>query len=472
MKPRKKRRAPKRRKQPQRKKRPTPQRRRLPINLTKAKSVPDSSGFLIIQLKPGVVSKDAQSLDEVAQEFSLDGIATLLKKYKLPSRRLITSVSVEQLLELEERARKNEFAPRVSLASYWRLDARTVPEPERQNILNQFLELQNEVDSGYLEKSASAPARAPANPFEPEQLYLNAEPIGINARWAWTKPGGTGTGMRFVDLEEGWFLQHEDFPKGLGVVFNGISNSVFIRHHGTAVLGEIAGLDNSRGIIGIARDASVSLVSHFEAVGGTNGHVADAIYAALALNPLPHVLLLEVQRGNPELPTEVEDADFFAIKYAVALGVIVIEAAGNGGFDLDGLNRLNRKSPNFRDSGAIFAGAASSAMPHERLLESNFGSRLDCYAWGENIVSTGYGDRNPGTPSNNKRYTKAFGGTSGASAIIAGAALLVQGCYLTNHGTLLRPDQMRNTLSTTGTPQGGKVGGNIGIMPDLQRIIP
>jgi len=122
-----------------------------------------------------------------------------LKRYNLPSRRLITSISVEALLKLEDSVRDSEFAPRISWASYWRLDARTVPETERQKILNQFLELQNEVDFAYLGKSASAPARAVANPLEPEQRYLNAEPIGIDARWAWTKPGGGGTGMRFVD---------------------------------------------------------------------------------------------------------------------------------------------------------------------------------------------------------------------------------------------------------------------------------
>lgn len=150
----------------------------------------------------------------------------------------------------------------------------------------------------------------------------------------------------------------------------------------------------------------------------------------------------------------------------------MIEPAGNCGTDLDGLNGLNPNSPDFRDSGAILVGAARAAMPHERLLESNFGSRLNCYGWGDGIVSAGYGDRNPGTPSNNKRHTKVFGGTSGASAIIAGATLLVQGWYWNNQKTLLRPDQMRNILSTTGTTQGATLGGYIGVMPDLRRIIP
>ena len=40
------------------------------------------------------------------------------------------------------------------------------------------------------------------------------------------------------------------------------------------------------------------------------------------------VLLLEVQRSY--LPTEVDDADFDAIRLAVAHGIVVVEAAGNG----------------------------------------------------------------------------------------------------------------------------------------------
>jgi len=117
-------------------------------------------------------------------------------------------------------------------------------------------------------------------------------------------------------------------------------------------------------------------------------------------------------------------------------------------------------------------GAASASTPHDRLPESNFGSRLDCYGWGENVVSAGYGDLNL-SQVDNTTYTGAFGGTSGASAIIAGAALLVQGLLLKAEKPLLSPAQMRSILSdpATGTPQGATVLGHIGVMPDLRQII-
>ena len=470
MKPGKKRRTSQRRRQPQQKE---PQRGRPPINLRKER-VPEFSGFLILGLKPGVVSDDARSLDESDR----DELTELLGRYKLQSRRLITSVSVQDLRNLEERARQGGIEPRYSLALCWRVDARGRSEAEWQELRKKFMELQNEVEYADLEMSASAPANAPAN-YEPQQLYLDPAGTGIDARWAWTQPGGKGTEMHFIDLEEGWWM-HDDLPKSINPPISGQNRQIdLFRSHGTAVLGVIAGLDNGRGIKGIAPEATVRVVSHYNENEHSNGHVADAISAALTANPVPHVLLLEVQRGDPPLPTEVHNWDFAAIQTAVGNGVIVIEAAGNGGIDLDqwqddtGQFRLQKGSG--WDSFAILVGAASSATPHQPLSDSNFGSRVDCYAWGENIVTTGWtGDLTPGSTNNKKKYTGTFGGTSGASSIIAGAALLVQGVYFQKppKGRLLSSLQMRAFLSdpALGTPRGQRTA--VGVMPDLQMVIP
>ena len=464
---------------PERKRRRAPELPRSPINRRDPQTVRDFSGFLIIRLVPKLSSIHARSLNAVAREFKLAGLTTLLKRYNCPSQRLITSVSVEQLLNLEDRVRHREFAPLHSLTWYWRLDARAVTKP-LEDVMAEFRDLP-EVDFAYREQSMSDPVVNPADKFAALQNYLDAAPTGIDARWAWTQKGGDGTGMRFMDLERGWFLGHEDLPNPKLIFNDNAADSGFIdsADHGTAVLGVIAGVDNDRGIVGIApRLASVRVVSHFEEASDTDGHVADAIAKAVAARTAPHVLLLEVQRGSPALPAESDVADLIAIQLAVANGVIVIEAAGNGGIDLDnsldaaGQRRMDRASAEFRDSGAILVGAASSSTPHERLPESNVGSRIDCYAWGENIVSAGYGDLNPGQV-NKKTYTGAFGGTSGASAIITGAALLVQGLNRKTTGSLLSPAQMRLILSdpATGTPQGATVPGRIGVMPDLRRIV-
>ena len=83
------------------------------------------------------------------------------------------------------------------------------------------------------------------------------------------------------------------------------------------------------------------------------------------------------------------DDHFDAIRLASALGVIVFEAAGNGGQDLDTITNasgdqvLNPASTDFRDSGAIICGAAEDALPHDRAIwtggqSSSFGARVNC----------------------------------------------------------------------------------------------
>jgi len=210
-------------------------------------------------------------------------------------------------------------------------------------------------------------------------------------------------------------------------------------------------------------------------------HVADALIAAISAVPRPHVVLIEVELGVAALPVETDPAVLKAIRLAVGNGVIVVEAGGNGGNDLDswtdamGKHRLNRNSADFVDSGAILVGAGTAAYPHERSIwpngdESNYGSRFDCYAWGDSIVTCGYGNL---AGSRNNSYMSRFGGTSGASAIIAGAALLIQGMHLATTQTLLSPLQMRTLLSAPalGTTQGTVVPGHIGVMPNLRAIV-
>jgi len=175
----------------------------------------------------------------------------------------------------------------------------------------------------------------------------------------------------------------------------------------------------------------------------------------------------------------------------------VIEAAGNGNLNLDsimtvgGARSLNIKSPKYQDSGAIMVGACGSRVVeiregirgHRRYQHSNYGSRVNCYAWGEEIVttSTTYGE--PGTGFSRYTYgnnTPKFGGTSGASAIIAGAALLLQSLYQIKKMARLLPNvtdpsqNMRAVLSDVETGTGQKLNFHpdpIGVMPDLKSII-
>ena len=476
-----------------------------PINLINAESIPELSGFLIIRLKPGMVLADATNLGRLAEKFSLGRLAELLKEYDLSSRPLVTSVSFEQLRKLEEDARETardkKITPLHSMTSYWRVDARKLQEKLKEeqfkNLLEEFRNLlREEVELVYLEKSGTEPMVLANDEFAAKQGYLDASPAGIDARAAWNK-GVDGAGLHFIDLERAWILTHQDLPTPT-LIKNCNFDTDGSRDHGTSVLGIVAGVDDARGIVGIAPNlASVRVVSRFRANscenghtdaqcrplnGGVHTHVADAICAATWAMPRPNVLLLEHEQFG-HLPTETDSAVFDAIQTAVWKGITVIEPAGNGSINLDnaGVTR------NF-DSGAILVGAAkkdpvkvNGESVHERweleapLQEgSNFGSRIDCYAWGEGIVSAGWGDKTPrgaGVQTTNNRYTGQFGGTSGAAAIIAGAALLVLGLHLSANGPLPSPEDLRNILSNQATGTRAPAAEPIGVMPDLQRII-
>jgi hypothetical protein len=192
------------------------------------------------------------------------------------------------------------------------------------------------------------------------------------------------------------------------------------------------------------------------------------------------VLLLEAQTqysttGIAFVPVEVEELVFDAIRHAADRGIIVIEAGANGSVDLDqfqdvnGRFVLNRNSPDFRDSGAIMVGAASSHAFHQRLFFSNFGTRIDCYAWGESIVTSGDG----GTGVATDAYTTAFGGTSGASPIVTGCALLLQSMRVRDDLPRYTPGEMRALLSDAvlNTPSANPAVDLIGVMPNLRTII-
>lgn len=447
------------------------------------------TGFIVVRLatEPFVPllteSTDLRELARKAGAFELLGV---LDEYsECRAEPVVSSVEPGQILELERRAAERGFPVTTSLTSYWRLDASSLEEPER--LLARLSQVEV-VERGYRELSRSDPAVNPADdPFSGQQVYLDPSPVGIDARWAWSQPHGSGVSAGFVDLEQGWILTHEDFPPIFALP--GVRQDVNPGHesHGTAVLGIVAGVDNTKGIIGIApTPVRVSVASHFRASDGSDGHVTDAIASVLASGHLAEgdILLLEVLAGN--LPIEVDQSVYSAIQLATGLGTVVVEAAGNGNEDLDAHPTLNLNNPvSFKDSGAILVGAGMSALDatgtgHDRWVlafppgpGSNFGSRVDCYAFGENVVTTGPARNSTsalgsGTGLTNQ-YRSDFGGTSAAAAIVAGAAVVLQGMHRGVKGIPLSPKQMRDALSTHGTPQGKGRPGDIGVMPDLRR---
>src|SRR5205823_6345313 len=136
--------------------------------------------------------------------------------------------------------------------------------------------------------------------------------------------GVTGKGVWFADIEGGWNSAHEDLPgERITNVHGEPTGDLHWRAHGTAVLGEVVGKDNGKGVTGIAPDVErVFTASIFD---GGMYDVADAIDdAAEAMRP-GDVLLIELQGTGPRggyVPVEWWDDIYEAIRAATDRGVV------------------------------------------------------------------------------------------------------------------------------------------------------
>jgi subtilase family protein len=389
---------------------------------------------------------------------------------------LFASKKPNEVLELVQRAKEidSTYSP-PDFLSYFAVNIPAGVDPEA---VAKSLSTWPTVAVAYVEPPPIEPplVNAADDPRSGNQGYLDPAPDGVDAEYAWGFAGGDGVSQALVDMEWGWTLNHEDLV-ALGItLISGMNNSYFF--HGTGVLGEIAARDNTVGCVGVTPNLpSVRCVGQWLTGGGYS--TSQPILDAISVMSFGDVLILEAQTGlwgYSNVPVEIEPAVFDVIRLATALGIVVTQAAGNGGVDLDtvvnpgGQQIFNRASADFRDSGAIIVGAASSTAPHTRMPFSCFGSRIDCYGWGENVdtLST------DGTGTATNLYTSTFNGTSSATPIVTGAALAVQGLAQANPPNhRFAPWELRAILSdpANGTPSQNPATDRIGVMPNLRAII-
>lgn len=432
--------------------------------------------------------------------------------------RLISASTRKKVREIVARIRKSKPAYRwPAYADYLFVEASA---DTNGAALVRKLRGWKDVQEAYLCAESSAPGIVvprPGNRYDPhygDQFYLRAAPQGIGAEPVWDRLGGqtnsgvNGYGAALVDMENGFNPDHEDLtshfqPQGANPR-NPISglNDVTEAYHGTAVLGIICAGNNSLGCCGIVPGLShVALAStaDADANGLTELPRADVLSQAVEyLAGWPgSVILIEHElqdvSGIPYgTPVELQPPDYEAIQLACDAGCIGIEPAGNGGLDLDCDVPPSSPDINLFHSGAIMVGASGvqttnggTPLPgdvnvvHSPLNNSdgdqtNVGSRFDCFAPGERLrtcdVLIDY--NNGSVVFRNDDYRDDFGCTSGASAIIAGVALSVQGMVLARYGTTLKPDRLRRLLKNPQFCTSSKNGlqDRIGVMPDLDKI--
>ncbi|KAK0614336.1 peptidase S8/S53 domain-containing protein, partial [Immersiella caudata] len=400
---------------------------------------------------------------------------------------LITSISSEELDELVQRAVANDptYIPtdfKTWFQVHFEGDGTKGEVNELLGKLGGFEEVASVQPLAGTTLPATTTVKPGSDPLFKQQGYLGES--GINVKYAWGFPGGDGKGTHVIDVERGWQLEHEDLVSRNISLLAGLN--VLDRYggnypHGTAVLGEMLMVNNKIGGVGILPGAKGSVVgTHRDLNGGRIENQPEAIVDAARLLKPGDAMVLEMQTGDgvepdPNLwPVEILDAEFEAIRLAVALGIIVIEPAANGGMDMDEpLKRygdptprtfLKKGAPDFRDSGAIVVGSATSSLPHKRHSTSNYGSRVDAFSWGENIL----------TSSVNAAYENIytnFSGTSGAAPIVTGAVLSIQGMLGANGRKKLTPAEMRKLIVVGGTATANPKSDKIGLQPNLKALI-
>jgi hypothetical protein len=307
------------------------------------------------------------------------------------------------------------------------------------------------------------------------QRYLRRAIAGVDAFAAWQVPGGNGLGVRVADVEHSWDLGHPDLQPAAVTVLHPFAATDTA--HGTGCLGVVGARSTGVGVTGVAPAAAL-------AVSPQPDDTPSAIARAARHVGRGGVVLLElaapINPGNhPDAPLELDVLDRVAITAASALGVLVVEPAGNAAINFDTDPRcltLRAFSPPGIDSGALIVAAGHRQLdadgePTGETMAADLtsgGQRVNCFAPGVGVTV-------PGTGAGGALVT-SFTGTSPATAIVAGVAAALQGIAMASSVGTLAGSDLRARLAD---PQYGRFPGvtspvnpvAIGVMPDLEKLV-
>ena len=315
-------------------------------------------------------------------------------------------------------------------------------------------------------KYVSVPPKlsTPAAPdLQPTQVYMYDQAPGIHVQEFWNTYNNHGAGIKICDIEYQFNANHMDLPT-VTIIGPTPGDPGYGNNHGTAVLGEIASLNNGNGTTGIAYESQLFFAGAYIDI---DYYLEEALISTLTELGEGDIVLIEQQimafDGTPDegyAPVEWYQPFYDAIQLISGNGIIVVEAAGNGNRDLDhpmftvdNEGHYPFLEENWSEAIIVGAGAVGlSDVSRSRMWFSNYGSRIDVQGNGEGVVTTGYGTAYS-AEGENQYYSNSFGGTSGASPIVVGAVALLQSLNEEHNGNRLTVNEIRDLLVSTGKPQ-------------------
>jgi hypothetical protein len=261
---------------------------------------------------------------------------------------------------------------------------------------------------------------------------------------AWSR--ATGKNVVIADVDWGYRTSHEDLSPNIQKTFNSFDGGTNVTtggsvSHGTGVLGLTGAAVNGKGMAGVAYEAALWAIQADSgpgsAVGGNPWARAIDWVRTTDSGGRRKVVILEVQTspalGNYEQVPSVNAA----IRTAIAAGVVVCVAAGNGNRNA-GIDDSGNPIP---ETGSILVGATQyNATQNVRAGFSNFAARITVCAPGDSSHDLTCNN------TSDTAYRNGFGGTSGATPKVAGTAALMLAA-----NPSLSHAEVRTILRNTGT---------------------
>jgi subtilisin family serine protease len=395
------------------------------------------------------------------------GLRKILQKYKLVSWKPAFPLRYPWSTESDERARGSyveagrdkfitlDFARGADVVRIAK-ELREVPELKRAAPIPEL----------------SAPAAPLTEPLTGrEEPHIDAgPPVDPRTQWylfrcgvpeAWNL-GASGHGVTIADIDWGFHRNHQDLIDRIELARSMFGNPAIVSHgdmrsHGTGVLGLAGAGINDRGMAGIAYNSALWAIQ-----AGSN-YVIDESHWVAAINFVRstatqgrRVIILEVQtRGASSI--EAVPSIREEIVAAINDGIVVCVPAGNG--NATGVAGSDDEGALIEETGSVLVGATKFHPHKNQRAESNGGERIVVYAPGD-----ADSDLTCGSPPN--RYRLRFGGTSGATAKVAGVVAL-----MLEKNDQLTPVEVRNILQQSQKQVVDRLDRRVGVLVDAHQSV-